>query len=60
MHKQEYQQLLPIKLTSTFNLYATFNPKLKIQSTIEYFEMAFEHEYMQNESQRKLKYNQQV
>lgn len=56
MHKQEYQQLLPIKLTSTFNLYATFNPKLKIQSTIEYFEMAFEHEYMQ----RKLKYNEQV
>lgn len=43
MHKQEYQQLLPIKLTSTFNLYATFNSKLKIQSTIEYFEMAFEH-----------------
>lgn len=32
-----------VKLNETFDLYATFNPKLPIQSTIESFEMEFEH-----------------
>lgn len=43
IHQQEYQYIVIVKLNETFDLYATFNPKLTIQSTIESFEMEFEH-----------------
>lgn len=37
------KNIVIVKLTVTFNLYATFNPKHNIQSRIESFEMALEH-----------------